>query len=170
MEAKNIAVTLQEAGPLLTRLVAAQQFEERAVSYPAIEQIADSLIARAKELGDCMIWPIGAAAERIAGVATAREQGRIEVGCWNTLVVGRRLLVFSVVAVSPLSLAAAAGQLRRRGAAEIHGCGVDITGASEADCFESFACLNGGTADKPRVGAAAERGAMATVIRIRRSA
>jgi hypothetical protein len=129
---------LQTEGPLLCRLIAAQGVEEAAVGYPQIERWADALIIRANQLPSSLIWPVGAPAERIAGVAVARARGELDVGLWNATVVGRTVLLFAVAGVTPLSLILAAEQLRRRGACEVHACGVAISGAAEADCIDSF--------------------------------
>jgi hypothetical protein len=132
------SAVLQNEGPLLGRLVAAQRLEEAAVRYPQIESWADALIACAHQLPGCLIWPVGAPAERIAGVAVARSRGRIDVGLWNAAVDGRTVLLFAVAGVTPLSLLLAAGQLRGRGAGEVHACGVAINGVAEADGIDSF--------------------------------
>src|SRR5262245_11451677 len=102
-EANGNSGILQNPGPLLSRLIAAQRLEEEDVGYPQIEKWADALIARANQLHDCLIWPVGAPAERIAGVALARARGRIEVGLWNAPVEGRTVLAFAVAGVTPLS-------------------------------------------------------------------
>src|SRR5438874_13801832 len=124
---------LQNEGPLLSRLVGAQRVEEEAVQYPQIEMWANALVTRARQLPGCLIWPVGAPAERIAGVAVARARGRIDIGLWNETVEARTVLLFAVAGVTPLSLMLVGEQLRRRGAAEVHACGVAITGAADAD-------------------------------------
>jgi hypothetical protein len=134
-------VFLQNEGPLLNRLIGAQRVEEEAVRYPQIEMWANALVNRARQLPGCLIWPVGAPAERIAGVAVARARGHIEVGLWNGTVEGRTVLLFAVAGVTPLSLILVAKQLRGRGAGEVHACGVAITGAGEVDGIESFGPL-----------------------------
>ena len=132
---------LQSSGPLLSMLVTAQRLEEEAVRYPQIERWADALVTRANELPGCLIWPVGAPAERIAGVATTRARGRIDVGVWNAPVDGRTILLFAVAGVTPLSLTLTAEQLRRRGAGDVHACGIAITGVAAADGIDSFRSL-----------------------------
>lgn len=136
------AVSLHEPGPLLARLLAAQRLEEDVVNHPQIEAVADGVIDRVHALGDCLVWPIGAAAERVAGVVTARSQGDVRVGTWNTDVKGTRLLLFVVAGVTPLTLSAAAEQLHRRGASEVHGCGVDVVGGDTVVGLESYVSLH----------------------------
>jgi hypothetical protein len=135
------AAVLRSPGPLLSLLVAAQRLEEDAVRYPQIERWADALVTRANELPGCLIWPVGAPAGRIAGVATTRAQGRIDVGLWNAPVDGRAILLFAVAGVTPLSLTLTAEQLRRRGAGGVHACGIAITGVAAADGIDSFRSL-----------------------------
>lgn len=132
---------LQNPGPLLSQLVAAQGLEEEAVQYPHVERWATALVACANQLPGCLIWPVGAPAERIAGVATACARGRIDVGLWNAPVVGRTVLVFAVAGVTPLSLTLTAEQLRRRGAADLHACGIAIPGVDAAAGLDSFRSL-----------------------------
>jgi hypothetical protein len=132
---------LQTPGPLLTQLLAAQRVEEEAVCYPQIESWADALVTRATQLPRCVIWPVGAPAERIAGVAIARARGRVDVGLWNAPVEGRTVLLFAVAGVTPLSLTITAEQLRRRGAAEVHACGIAITGVAATGGIDSFRSL-----------------------------
>jgi hypothetical protein len=135
------AALLQNPGPLLSQLVEAQRLEEEAVRYPQIESWADALVACAKQLPDCLIWPVGAPAERIAGVATARARGRIDVGLWNAPVDGRTILLFAVAGVTPLSLTLTAEHLRRRGGGDVHACGIAITGVAATEGIESFRSL-----------------------------
>jgi hypothetical protein len=141
MDSKMDTAALHEPGPLLARLLAAQRLEEHVVGHPQLEAVADGLIDRAHELGDCLVWPIGAAAERVAGVVTLRSEGDVRVGTWNTDVRGTRLLLFVVAGVTPLMLSAAAEQLRRRGASEIHGCGVDVVGGGRLVGLGSYVSL-----------------------------
>jgi len=135
-------VVLQNPGPLLSQLVAVQRLEEEAVCYPQIERWADALVTCANQLPGCLIWPVGAPAERIGGVATARARGRLDVGLWNAPVVGRTMLVFAVAGVTPLSLTLTAEQLRRRGAGDVHACGISITGVGPAAGIDSFRSLS----------------------------
>jgi hypothetical protein len=135
------SVVLQRCGPLLAQLVAAQRLEEEAVAYPQIEKWADALVTCATKLPDCLIWPVGSPAERIAGVATARAQGHVDVGTWNGPVEGRIILLFAVAGVTPLSLTLAAEQLRRRGVADVHACGIAITGGTAVEGIASFQSL-----------------------------
>jgi hypothetical protein len=130
--------SLQQPGPLLERVLEAQRLEAEVVGYSRIDAVADAVIDRATELRDCLVWPVGAAAERIVGVVTARAREAIDVGSWNTPVERRHILLVAVAAVSPLPLEAAACQLRVRGAAAIHGCGVDVRGGAHAVGLDSY--------------------------------
>jgi hypothetical protein len=137
------------AGPLLSELLNAQSLEAQIVDFPQIEAAADAVMHRAVDLGDCLVWPVGAAAERVAGVVTARGRGAIDVGSWNTPVQGRRLLLVLIAAVSPLELNGAAEQLRLRGAAEIHACGIDVRDGDRAVGIASYWPFNTTTIVRP---------------------
>lgn len=133
--------TLQSAGPLLCRLLAAQDVEESVVGYPQLQIAANEVIRRSKEISDCIVWPIGGAAERVGAAVTLTARGAVEVGTWNTHIQGRRVLVIVVAAVSALSIEAAAAQLRRRGALEVHGWGVAVSGADRLTALDSYVGL-----------------------------
>jgi hypothetical protein len=55
---------------------------------------------------------------------------------------GRIVMLFAVAGVTPLSLSLVSEQLRRRGAAEVHGCGVAIDGAAATGGLDSFRALD----------------------------
>ena len=148
--AKMRTATLQTAGPLLSRLLEAQAVEAEAVGYPALSTCAAQVVGRAREIADCLVWPVGAAAERVAGAATMASKGDVEMATWNSEVEGRRVLVILVAGVSTLSLEGAIAQLRRRGAIEVHGCGVAVAGASELDALDSYTELTGGWRREPQ--------------------
>jgi hypothetical protein len=127
-------------GPLLAELLAAQRRDDEAVAYPAIEQIAEALVERAQDL-HAVVWPVGRAAERVAGAATLLAEGDLAVGTWNTRLDGERVLLFAVSGTTSLNLAAAAAQVRSMGATEIHACGVDVVGAADSGSWESYTML-----------------------------
>lgn len=135
------ATSLQAAGPLLTRVLEAQEAETDAVAYPQLEMLGRAVARRAKQLGDCLVWPAGAAAERIGAAVTLATKGEVEVGSWNSGVDGRRVLLVVVAGVSAISLESTAVRLRRSGAAEVHGCGVRVTGAEKVTVLDSYTSL-----------------------------
>jgi hypothetical protein len=127
-------------GPLLEELLEAQRLDAAAVSYPAIETVAGALASHAQGL-EAVVWPVGDAAERVAGVVTALTEGEVEVATWNSRLDGERVLLFAVSGATPLSLVAASAQVRSMGAIEVHACGVNVGGAGSAGAWESFAAL-----------------------------
>ena len=143
-----ITESLHRAGPLLAQLLDSQRREAHLVGYPAIEEVADAAITAVQRIGSCLIWPVGAAAERVAGVIAVRSHGTVDVATWNSAVAGRRILLLGGSAVTPLGLQTTAEQLRRRGAAEVHACAVDVPGAKDARGFDSFQSLRV-TASRP---------------------
>lgn len=127
-------------GPLLRALLDAHRLEADAVSYPEIQYFASALASHAHEL-EAIVWPVGPAAERVAGGATLIAQGELEIGTWNSRLDGRRVLLFAVAGTSPLSLVAAAAQVRSMGAGEVHACGIDVADADTVAVWESFSTL-----------------------------
>jgi hypothetical protein len=136
----NVSFANVHPGPLLTGLLAAQDRDAEAVAYPAIEQIAEALVARAQDL-HAVVWPVGRAAERVAGAAILLVEGDLAVGAWNSRLDGERVLLFTVSGTTPLSLAAAAAQVRSMGATEVHACGVHVVGGADSGSWESYATL-----------------------------
>lgn len=131
-----------EPGPLLSQLLEAQGRAEQLVQFPTIDVLASGLIEASRGIGDkCLVWPLSPAAERLAGAAVIRSEGTVEVATWNTSVGDRRVLLVELVGVSPIAMETAAHQLRRRGAAEVHACAVEVNGLSSATCFDSHRTL-----------------------------
>ena len=115
-----------EIGHGLAALLEAQDVEVAATLFPAIEANATALVSLGRRLGDPVIWPVGAAAERIAGAATLISAGDIRTRGWNSTVGGQRVLIFVVVALTPLSLFAAARQALNMGAVAVDACGLRV--------------------------------------------
>jgi len=134
-------IAFLQPGPLLAGLLEIQELEARLVSFEELERVADAAIAHAEGLAGCVVWPIGAAAERAAAAVTLRSRGRVEVGTWNMRVAGQRFLLLTLAAVSPLEIELAAEQLRRRGATEVHACGVRVARGEEARGVDSYRTL-----------------------------
>lgn len=134
-----------EVGDGLAAVLGAQEAEAEAVRFPALEAHASALIALDQDLGDPVVWPVGAAAERIAGAATLMSGGRIRVREWNSEVRGERVLVFAVVALTPFSLFAAAHQALNMGADAVQACGLRIEGFEDTGLgpLTSFHAVSG---------------------------
>ena len=130
-------------GPLLAQLLEAQRRDEEAVGYQMIERIAEAVIERAHDLR-AVVWPVGPAAERVAGAAVLLAAGDLTVGMWNSRLDDERVLLFAVSGTTPLSLTVAAAQVRSMGAAEVHACGVDVAGANDSDAWQSYVALTVG--------------------------
>jgi hypothetical protein len=97
-------------------------------------------VSRARDLC-AVVWPVGAAAERVAGAATVLAEGDVEVVTWNRRLDGECVLLFAISGATPVGLAAAAAHVRSMGAAEIHACGVNVAGAESCDTWQSFVAL-----------------------------
>ena len=128
MERKSRYTCQMDIGDQLAALLWAQEAEAQAVRFPAIEAHAVALVALGQRLNDPVIWPVGAAAERIAGAATLMSSGSTRVREWNSEVRGERVLVFSVAALTPLALFAAAVCALSMGAESVEACGVHVDG------------------------------------------
>jgi hypothetical protein len=87
-----------------------------------------SLAALCEDMGSPLVWPVGEAAERLAGAAVLASEGDTRVRGWTDDVRGERVLLATVAAVSPLGLIAAAEHARAMGAAEVHACGIEVAG------------------------------------------
>jgi hypothetical protein len=126
---------LSYAGPLLGNLIRAHKQAEAVTSYPSLTALADALADRCEELDAPLVWPVGGAAERVAGAAVLSSEGEIRVRGWVEGVAGEKVLLVAVAHVSPLEMVAAAGHARAMGADQVHACGVDVAGlnADELD-------------------------------------
>jgi hypothetical protein len=126
---------LSYAGPLLGRLVRAHKQADAATAYPSLAALAEALADRCEELDSPLIWPIGAAAERVAGAAILSSEGDVRVRGWVDSLAGEKVLLVAVAHVSPLEMVAAARHARAMGADQVHACGVDVAGlnADELD-------------------------------------
>jgi hypothetical protein len=116
------------AGPLLTNLVAAHKAAERAIAYPELPHYAASLADLCDDMGSPLVWPVGEAAERLAGAAVLVSEGETRVRGWTDDLRGERALLVAVAAVSPLGLIEAARHARALGAYEVHACSIDVAG------------------------------------------
>jgi hypothetical protein len=117
-----------QIGEGLAALLSAQAAEAETVGYPALECHAQRLVALCEELDSPVVWPVGPAAERIAGAATLLSSGDLRVRAWSGDVRGEQVLVFAAIELSPLSLLAAATQALNMGAASVAGCGIHVRG------------------------------------------
>jgi hypothetical protein len=116
------------AGPLLTNLISAHRTAERVTAYPELYSYASSLVALCEDMGSPVVWPVGDAAERLAGAAVLASEGEVRVRGWTDDVRGERVLLATVAAVTPLGLVEAAKQARAMGASEVHAFGIDVPG------------------------------------------
>jgi hypothetical protein len=131
-------------GPLLRLVIATQDEAFRATEYPAILTYAKRLVALASSLGNPVIWPVGEAAERLAGSAIVVGRGRPRVRNWSGYLREESVLLVCVAAATPLPLRAAAEQARALGAKRVDACGVSvcgIVGVREGASFGAYVSL-----------------------------
>jgi hypothetical protein len=107
--------------------------EADAVDFPALQSNSLGLIELSRSLGNPIVWPVGAAAERIVGAAMLKSTGDLRARAWNREVRGERVLVFATVALTPLTLVAAARQALCMGAIAVEACGIHVEALQEID-------------------------------------
>lgn len=79
------------------------------------------------------VWPVGPAAERLAGAVVLFTEGRVRLRDWSNTLAGERVLLVAVAAATPIALVAAAEHARALGAVAVHACGVAVQGAERSD-------------------------------------
>jgi hypothetical protein len=117
-----------DVGPALDELRAAQREDDEAAQHPQLESYGNALAKICHDLGYPTVWPVGPAAERLAGAAMILSQGKVHARGWNTDMTAKRVLLVTVTAVTPLPLLTAAHHARSLGAAEVYSCGVRVQG------------------------------------------
>jgi len=130
-----MATKALDFGPALREVLAAQDEDDEAVSYTKLQCYGAALARLCSELGDPIVWPVGPAAERVAGAATILSHGDVRVRGWTTDMTSARVLLLTVTAATALPLADAAGRARALGAAEVFGCGVRVHGVGASSKF-----------------------------------
>jgi hypothetical protein len=116
-------------GPALIELLEAQKWNDEVISWPHLEGYAKSLAELQQLDGQKpVVWPIDAAAERLAGAAALLGGRNFRIRGWGEVVEGERVLLVAVVLLSPLPLIWASRQARAQGASSISACGVHIGG------------------------------------------
>ena len=119
---------LDEIGPVLDEVLQAQRADDEAVSYPRLEHLAKALVELCRQLDNPVVWPVGRAAERLAGSAIALAAGQLRVRGAATDLTDQLVLLVTVTAVTPIPLLEAAEQAHRLGATKVFGCGVRVEG------------------------------------------
>jgi len=122
-----------QVGDYLADILRTQRLESEAVTFPAIEATALALEELARRIGVLLVWPVGAAAERIAGASTFLSAGSLRVRDWNAFVPGEDVLLFVVASLTPLPLLVAARQALNMGARSVLACGLYVHGVVGAD-------------------------------------
>jgi hypothetical protein len=126
-------------GPLLREVINAQRVDESVVgSCTSLSGFADALARRCRDLASPLVWPIGDAAERLAGAAIIVSGGGVRVRGWTDEIPGERVLLLAVAAVTPISILRAGARARALGAAEVHVCGVELVGLDNREVEAAF--------------------------------
>lgn len=133
-------------GPLLANLARAHQQAEAITAYRELIGHASALAARCEDLGQPLVWPVGEAAQRVAGAAVLASEGDVRLRGWTSPTRDERILIVGVAAVSPIQLVQAAEHARAMGAAEVHACAIEVAGLDApelGDVFDSRETLTG---------------------------
>src|SRR6185312_1404197 len=94
-------VNIPAFGPGLMEVLEAQRRNDEIVSWPHLEGYARGLVALGQELGaSSVIWPVDAAAERLAGAAALLAGPGFRIREWGQLLEGEHVLLVAVVALS----------------------------------------------------------------------
>jgi hypothetical protein len=125
-------------GPALGELLEAQQEEDDALAYPHLIAYAAALSELCRQLRSPMVWPVGSAAERLAGAALVESRGGVRLRGWNDDLSGERVLLLAGAAVSPLGLYAGAEQARCFGAREVMATGIRVDGVDISGSIDAF--------------------------------
>lgn len=115
-----------EIGPMLREVMTAQRTDEEATAYPRLETYCAALVALCEDLDAPIVWPVGPAAERLAGGAVLLSEGRVRLHGWSSRLDGERVLLLTVAAVTPIDLLAAARHAKAVGARDVRACGVAV--------------------------------------------
>jgi hypothetical protein len=140
--------TTPTVGPGLTQLLEAQRWADEAVSWPHLEGYARSLVELQQADGRLpAVWPVDAAAERLAGAAALLGGPTFRLRGWGQALEGEHVLLVAVVLLEPTLLVWASRQARALGASSVAACGVYIEGTgampSELDHVTTLQATSG---------------------------
>jgi hypothetical protein len=126
----------------------AQREAERIVGdYETLRRAAAALVEHSRDLGSPIVWPVGEAADRLAGAASLLAAGQLRTRAWTDDLLSAEVVVLAVADVTTFALAQAARHARALGAAQVYGCWVgfaDMVAGSDLG-FDSFSALTLGT-------------------------
>lgn len=137
-------------GPALEELLGAQREEDEALAYPSVVRYAAALADLCRRLRSPLVWPVGAAAERLAGAAIIESSGTVRIRGWHKDLSGERVLLLAGAAVTPLGLCAAADQAREFGVREVMATGIRVEGTFTSESITAFFPLEAPSVDRRR--------------------
>lgn len=120
--------TSEMVGSALMGLLNAQEEDDALVQHDRLENLARSLVQLSDSLGSPLVWPVGPAAERIAGASVVLSRGAVRVRGWNTEICGEHVLVVATALLTNRPILAAARQAELLGASGVFACGVNVEG------------------------------------------
>jgi hypothetical protein len=131
-----------------------QRQDDDALSPPRLEIYAAALARLCEELHHPLVWPVGPAAERLAGAATLFGGGAMRVRGWMSNIDGEHVLVMTLHSLTPLPLLHAAEQARRLGAAKVTACAIHLGGVADLSVTEAIDAFRGLPVDAALLSAA----------------
>lgn len=111
-----------QTGPLLQGVLDAQAADDAAVTYPAIAVWVDAVLGAVDALGGPVLWPVGFAAERVAGAVVLAGAGRVRVWSGRDRIDGERVAILALNLVGSVPVRQAARAARALGASGIDAC------------------------------------------------
>ena len=139
-----------EEGPLLAGLLAAYRANEEALEPPELGTLAKALIEQSRDLGTPLVWPVGEAAQRLAGAAAVLADRRFQLRGWADEVRGRPVLLVSMAAATPIEITEACKLARALGASAVHARGWNVNGPDAPalrNDFDSVVSLDSGLSE-----------------------
>jgi hypothetical protein len=139
---RTSTVAHPELGSLLEEVLGAQRMAERIVGdSAALRDAAHAIVEHSRALGSPIVWPVGEAANRLAGAATLLGAGDVRTRGWTDELNGECVLLLAVADVTLLALRQAARHACELGAVEVHGCRVALGGLGDGvggAAFDSY--------------------------------
>jgi hypothetical protein len=129
-EASRVSAAVLDTGPLLARLLDAQDRDGALNGHVALRRAAKALAIYARELGRPVLEPVSPAGHRLAGAALLLD-GDVALRPHGQSPNGIDVLLVEGAAVGPAALAAHATRMRAAGAARVWAFATDLSSAGD---------------------------------------
>ena len=129
-------------GPLLREVFKAQANDDAVLRHTQIGSYAKALIDVCQDLNYPLVWPVGAAAERLAGAATMLADGQIQVWDRHSTVDGNPVLLVALNLVGSLVIETEMKAARGAGANRVYVCAVSVPGLENVSGLDQCVTLS----------------------------